>query len=104
MPEIIDAYSHVTSEATLDALEAVHPNAELDSLRTAPRMVAVDGRVEHLDRHGIDRQVISQVPSAMWGGIDPAKLVEPTRVGNDEIRRIADEHPDRFLPIGTSRP
>jgi len=100
MPEIIDAYSHVTSEATLDALEAVHPNAELDSLRTAPRMVAVDERVEHLDRHGIDRQVIGQVPSAMWGGVDPAELTEPTRVGNDEIRDIADAYPDRFVPIG----
>lgn len=100
MPEIIDAYSHVTSERTLDALEAVHPSAELDSLRTAPRMVAVDERVEHLDRHGVDRQVVSQVPSAMWGGVDPGELVEPTRVANDEIRRIADEHPDRFVPIG----
>lgn len=100
MPEVVDAYSHVTTERTLDALAAVHPTAELDSLRTAPRMVAVDERVEHLDRHGVDRQVVSQVPSAMWGGIDPDELVEPTRVANDEIRRVADAHPDRFLPIG----
>lgn len=100
MVEVIDAYSHVTSERTLDALEAVHPSDELDSLRSAPRMTAVAGRVEHLDRHGVDRQVVGQVPSAMWGGVEPGALLEPTRVGNDEIRRIADAHPDRFLPIG----
>lgn len=100
MPDVIDAYSHVTSGRTLDALEAVHPSEELDSLRVAPRMTAVDDRVEHLDRHGVDRQVISQVPSAMWGGVEPAELLEPTRVANDELRRIADAHPDRFLPIG----
>ena len=101
MPEIIDANSHIISEAILDELEKVHPNAELDSLRNAPRLVAVDERVEYLDRHGIDRQVINLVTGAMWYGADPAEAIDAVRLANDEMRRIANEHPDRFIPVGT---
>lgn len=101
MPEIIDANSHVVSEAVLDELEKVHPNAELDSLRNAPRMLAVDERVEYLDRHGIDRQVINLVTGPMWYGADPEEAIDAVRLANDEIRRITDEYPDRFIPVGT---
>lgn len=101
MPEIIDSFSHITSEAVLDEVEKIHPSVELSSLRNAPRLFAVDERIEYLNRHGIDRQVLSLVGPNMWYGADPEECIEATRLANDEMRRIADEYPDRFVPIGT---
>ena len=101
MPEIIDATSHIITAATLDALEAVHPNDELASLRTAPRMSAEAERLDYLDRHGIDRQVINLAAPMIWNGADPDAVVDVARLANDEVRRVADDHPDRFIPTGT---
>jgi aminocarboxymuconate-semialdehyde decarboxylase len=101
MPEIIDAASHIITEPVLDSLEAVNPNAELSSLRNAPRMFAEDERVDYLDRHGIDRQVINLAAPMVWVGAEPADVIDVARLANDEIRRVADEHPDRFIPTGT---
>jgi len=101
MPEIIDACSHILSEAVLDELEQHHSTVELSSLRNAPRLFDVDGRIDYLDRHGIDRQVINLAAPNMWHGADPEDCLSATRLANDEIRRIADEHPDRFIPVGT---
>lgn len=101
MTEVIDAASHIISRKTLDELEEVHPNIELESLRNAPRMFAVDERVEYLDRHGIDRQVINLAAPHIWHGAEPDEVLEVAQLANDEIRRIADEAPDRFIPIGT---
>ena len=101
MPEIIDSASHILTQDVLDELDEIHPSAELDSLRNAPRMFAVDERVEYLDRHGIDRQVINLAAPMIWRGLDPEDALAATRLANDEIRRVADEHPDRFIPVGT---
>jgi len=101
MPEVIDATSHIGTDRFVEELEKVHPTSELDSLKNAPRMFEVDERIDYLDRYGIDRQVINLVAPMIWNGLDPEKGVDATRVGNDEIRRIADEHPDRFIPTGT---
>ena len=101
MSEIIDATSHIASHDALDELEKHHPNPEIDSLRTADRMFDVEGRVEYLDRHGIDRQVINFAAPMVFRGADPEDAIEATRIANNEIRRIADEYPDRFIPQGT---
>ena len=101
MPEIIDATSHIMSSEALDELEKVHPTSELDSLRNAPRMFDVEGRIEYLDKNGIDKQVINLAAPMLWQGIDPDDALEATRIANNEIRRIADEHPDRFIPSAT---
>jgi len=100
MPEIIDATSHIVTPDFLDALEEVHPTDELDSLRSAPRMADIEGRIDYLDKNGIDRQVIDLAAPMLWQGIDPDDGVEPTRVANDGIAQIAEEH-DRFIPVGT---
>ena len=101
MPEIIDANSHVVTDAVLDELEKVHPVGELRSLRNAPRMVAEEERLDYLDRHGIDRQVINVITGALWSGTDREATLPAVQLANDEIRRIADDYPDRFVPVGT---
>lgn len=101
MPEIIDATSHIITEPVLDALAEVHPNAELASLRNAPRMSAEAERLDYLDRHGVDRQVINLAAPMVWNDADPAEVIDVARLANDEVRRVADDHPDRFIPTGT---
>ncbi|MFA1610944.1 amidohydrolase family protein [Halobellus rubicundus] len=100
MPEIIDATSHIMSHEALDELESVHPSSEIESLRNAPRMFDIEGRVDYLDANGIDRQVINLAAPMIWQGVDPDDGIEATRVANDEIARIGEEH-DRFIPTGT---
>ncbi len=101
MPEIIDATSHIMPEAALDELERQAPSAEAASLRNAPRMFAEEERVDWLDRHGIDRQVINLAAPMVFQNAGPDAALSATRVANDEIRRIADEWPDRFIATGT---
>jgi len=101
MTEIIDANSHIITTPVLDAIDEAHPSDEASSLRTAPRMSAIDERVDYLDRHGIDRQVINLAAPMVWSGADPEAVVDIARLANDEVRRVADAHPDRFIPTGT---
>jgi len=101
MADIIDANSHITSEAILDAIEGLQASLQASSLRSASRMTDVEGRIDFLDRFGIDRQVINLARPTIWLGIDPDDALSAVRLANDEIRRIADEHPDRFIPMGT---
>lgn len=96
----IDAYSHVQTEEILDRLDTVHNNIEIDNFRNAPRLFRREERIDHLDKYSIDKQIISQaVP--IWYDADPAKVFDVVKFANDEIRRVADEYPDRFVPIGT---
>ena len=101
MTEIIDANSHIVSEKVVDALEEVHSHPQLDELRTAPRMFAEAERVDYLDRHGFDRQVITPLAGPLWSGADPEAAIDAARLANDEVRRVADAYPDRFIPVGT---
>lgn len=101
MTEIIDATSHIMPEAAQEVLERDHPTDEALSLRNAPRMFAVDERVEYLDRHGIDRQVINLTAPMVFRGADPDQVLEFVRVANDGMAEIAEQYPDRFIPTGT---
>jgi len=101
MPEIIDATSHIITEDVLDSIGELHDTEQAETLRSAPRLSAVDGRVDYLDRHGIDRQVINLARPTIWLGLDPEDALEATRLANDQIQEIADEYPDRFVPMGT---
>lgn len=101
MPEIIDANAHIISEPIIDEIARLHDTQQAASLRNATRMYDVDARIDFLDRHGIDRQVVNLVRPTIWSGLTPAEAIDATRLANDEIRRIADEHPDRLIPMGT---
>ena len=57
-------------------------------------------RLEKFDEHGIDRQVVNLARPPIWRGIDADEALELTRLGNDAVREIADDH-DEFIPVGT---
>jgi predicted TIM-barrel fold metal-dependent hydrolase len=99
-PLVIDAYSHMCPEPLLLAMEKVHPNAEINALRTNSYQWDVKRRVDYMDRVGIDQQVLVLVRPPMWLGLERKQVHELTRVANDSIAEMAASYPDRFIGVG----
>jgi len=100
MVERIDAFAHVTPPEFYEAMSEVHPTPALHNLYFEP-IWNVDRRLEDMDDHGVDRQVLSLANPPIWRGLDPEDALPLTQLANDLVREIADEHPDRFVPIAT---
>ena len=99
MPEIIDAYTHVLTE---DFFEALTDEFGFQGLSGRPDfLMDVEGRIDDMREYGVDRQVITLALPTMFRGMDPELALEITRFANDEIRRLADEYPDEFIPVAT---
>jgi aminocarboxymuconate-semialdehyde decarboxylase len=96
----IDAYSHVFTREVEEAFLDLDPSHG----KHKPNLLYhenVDERIDHLDRIGVDKQVITMTGQRIWPNVDPADGIEATRLANDEVRRYADTDPDRFVPVGT---
>jgi aminocarboxymuconate-semialdehyde decarboxylase len=99
MPELIDAYTHVLTETFFDALT---DQFGFQGLSGRPEFLwDIDRRKEDMADFGVDRQVITLALPTMFRGMDHDLALEITRLANDEIRRLADDHPDSFIPVGT---
>ena len=57
-------------------------------------------RLEVLDRHGIDLQVLT-LSFPMVGGLDPEEELRLARLANDGLAEIVQRHPHRFLGVAT---
>jgi hypothetical protein len=57
-------------------------------------------RLEVLDRHGIDLQVLT-LSFHMVGGLDPEEELRLARLANDGLAEIVQRHPHRFLGVAT---
>lgn len=101
MAEIIDAYGHFVLEDLHEELMSVHPSPYTADTYLSARDKPVEEYIADMDEFGIDRQIITQQPARVWKGLDPEEALPLTRLANDEIRRVADSHPDRFIPVGT---
>ena len=101
MVEIIDAYSHLLPEAVLDELLEVHPHEEVENLKNAPQLTDVDKRLNDMDEYGVDKQVLTIAHPPIWQGLSDEDCLAVTKLANDEIRRLADEYPDKFIPAAT---
>lgn len=101
MVERIDAFAHVLPKPFIDEMLEVHPTEELEAVTDAPRFWDMDIRFDDLDEFGIDKQVITLARPPIWQGIDRDDALEMTRLANDEVKKMADEHPDRLIPVAT---
>ena len=101
MPPVIDAYSHVLPPAVYDKLVEVHPHDEVTNLETATHLMDVENRIADMEEFGVDKQVLTLAHPPIWEGLSDRDALEVTRLANDEIRRIADDHPDKFIPVAT---
>jgi aminocarboxymuconate-semialdehyde decarboxylase len=97
----IDAFAHVLPKPFFDEMRQVHPTEELLAMEDAPRFWDMEIRLQHLDQFGIDEQIINLARPPIWRGVDRVDAIELTRLANDEVARIGEEYPDRFIPVGT---
>jgi len=99
MPERIDAFTHVLTEHFYDVLVDEY---EFKGLSGSPSWLwELEPRWEDMDDYGIDKQVINLALPPIWQGMDPEEALPLVQLANDEVARLADEHPDRFIPVGT---
>ncbi|RJT05487.1 amidohydrolase family protein [Halococcus sp. IIIV-5B] len=99
MPEIIDGYTHILTQ---EFHEALVEEFGFQGLSGTPAFLwEIDRRIEDMTDYGVDKQVITLALPTLFQGMDPELALELTRFANDEIRRLADEHPDLFIPVAT---
>jgi predicted TIM-barrel fold metal-dependent hydrolase len=101
MAERIDAFAHVLPKPFLDEMMEVHPTEELDALSDAPRFWDMNIRFDDLDEYGINKQVITLARPPIWQGIGRGDAFEMIRLANNEVKKLANEHPDRLIPVAT---
>ncbi|GAB7020745.1 amidohydrolase family protein [Halostagnicola bangensis] len=95
----IDAFTHALTERFYETLLEEY---EFQGLSGSPSFLwDLDQRLEDMDEFGIDKQVITIALPPIWQGMGDETALELTKLANDEIKRIADQHPDRFVPVGT---
>lgn len=100
MSETIDCFGHIMPRSVYEELLETHPTETIKA-HDEPYFYDVDRRLQDMDECGVDRQVLTLASPPSWLGIDPDDALPIVKHANDEIRRIADEHPDRFIPVGT---
>ena len=66
-----------------------------------PHMDSVEKRLADMDRMGVDIQAVSVAPYQYYYAADAEKGREAARTINDDIAGLVDQHPDRFVGIGT---
>lgn len=100
MPPRTDLYAHILPESFLEKSYDAHPTPVVESLLDAPHFWDIEQRLDHMDEFGIDRQAI-MLTQHNWPNLSPEDAIELARVGNRAILEIAEEHPDRFVPVAT---
>lgn len=97
--KVIDSYTHILTEEFYETLTADY---DFQGLSGSPAWLwDVERRFEDMDDYGIDKQVITLALPPLWRGMDPEAALPLVELANDEIRRLADEHPDQLIPVGT---
>jgi len=96
---VIDGFAHVMPKRCLEAMLKVYPTVELKELAPLTYFGDMDNRVRVLDRHRIDKQVLTLGRPSVWLGVPRDVLPGLMRLANDSIVEAANEHPDRFIPV-----
>src|SRR5215468_147867 len=63
-------------------------------------MTTIDRRLSHLDRMGIDVQVVAPAPNQCYYSIDPKIGEAAHRLANDGVAEYCARKPDRFVGLG----
>ena len=101
MSQTIDAFAHVFPRDVYERMMEVYPTDELRALGSSEHFWDAETRLSDMDTFGIDKQVLTLARPPIWRGMSEAEKLELTRFANDAVRQYADEHPDRFIPVGT---
>ena len=113
----VDLHCHVhTPEADTIAKQSQVPEGDPivrhGSQRTADRqkalrqeldkkLTSIEQRLKDMDRMGIDVQAISTSPMQYYYRIEPELGQQTSRTINENLAKIVEGHPDRFVALGT---
>lgn len=108
----IDAFSHVRPRAYAEAVERlVGSGAGLGGFGGGGGAAAPPGmsplwdaelRLKHMDEAEVDKQVITHtVPPIEQAAVEPKIAAQLATASNNAVLDMANEHADRFIPIGT---
>jgi aminocarboxymuconate-semialdehyde decarboxylase len=101
MALVIDAFSHVMPKRFLEFLLKTHPTVEAKEMVPLTYFGDIENTVRILDKHKIDKQVLTLARSSIWPGVPRNLLPELTRAANDAMAEVASLYPDRFIATGT---
>ncbi len=98
---IIDAFSHLLPKQFAEALSQAYPTDELRELAALTYFGEMENRVRILDKHKIDKQILTLARPSIWINMPPDIALGMARVANDALASLAKSFPDRFIPVGT---
>lgn len=98
---IIDGFSHIMPKSFAEKLYKAHPTDELRELASFEYFGHVEERVRILDKHKIDKQILTIARPSIWLSLPEEIVPDMTRAANDAVAEVAGQFPDRFIPIGS---
>lgn len=101
MALIIDGFGHVMPKSFSDWMVKSYPTPEVNELSVFPYFGDIDNRLRVLDKHGIDKQVLTLARPPIFINMPANLLPEMVRRANDAVAEVARAHPDRFIAVGT---
>ena len=97
--ERIDAFAHALTEPFYDELTETYG---FRGLAGSPAWLwDVDRFTADMADLGLDTLVLTLALPPIWRGMDADEALPLVELANDELRRLADDHPDHFIPVGT---
>src|SRR5919198_568392 len=114
----IDVHAHILSDETMRLLQAALPQlgvkhtaidddfGVLEVAGTSYRPFPRGGwdlqrRLDDMDTAEVDMQVVSNTPQTFLYGLDADVTATASRIQNDQIAKLVDERPDRFMGLAT---
>ncbi len=101
MGTIIDGFSHFLPKSFAEELYKAHPTDELRELASFEYFGHVENRVRILDKHKIDKQILTLARPSIWLDLPDDIVLKMTRAANDALAADARRFPDRFIPVGS---
>ncbi|MBI3998718.1 MAG: amidohydrolase [Armatimonadetes bacterium] len=119
MARTVDVHAHLVPPRVLDAIHAdgsAHGFTVVAGAGGVPRVVTggssrsrsldpffldVDGRIEWLDRYGVEVQAIAPVASLVDYRARPEDAAWLARIFNVELAEMASRHPDRLVGVAS---
>ena len=99
----IDAYCHVLPREYHEAIaERSGGDYAISRLHEQiPALTDVTARIELMDRHSVDEQILVPASPAVETMADRTGAAELARIANDGVADIVSRHPDRFRGVAT---
>lgn len=101
MSLVIDAFAHIMPMPFAKKISERYPTPQLKQLLDYPYFGDMENRVRVLDKHKIDKQVLTLARPDIWIGMPKDMLAEMVIYSNDTVAEAAAKYPDRFIPTCT---